>query len=1715
MTELQVLKRRISGFRTAFNNKKKAADKLIAGVNGPPINRAPIVISQLKAYLKELQGHYKQLCDVLSAILDIVIKEENQEPFNHYTTYLETVSQIYEDTRESLTFTLALVESPITPKGKADSEDDSDSDAAGSAAGGSRRARSPPPKSATDIKPEKLKKDFLAPQYASWLRRLNVWFETSRFSKLSLRCQHEYVRSAVSENLMKLIEPDIGEDTPVFPLEEYPDVVAITDLLETEIICRNSLMSRRYSFFQSTMPRTSTFSQYLANLRDTANYCNLSELDQNGIIIFHAITTMQPDYEDLLDDILKLDPSKLDLKKLINMARTFETSQATKKSFRKSAETNRTDLGRSNYTSSRRGRGGARGGGRGNRRPNEARNDDGQARKKFEEKLKAEKRCTKCSELLSTEGHTIPCIVLTRNLKCSLCNGSHLRAACHRKNNDFSQQRQQQQQQQQQQYSKKRPPPSAYRRNKQNISRQTQLQDESSSAAENDASSGSERDGSASSRHQHGATSAVSFCTRVVHRTSWSKDSSLASLPFCPATEMSSAAQCNFVDARGGAWLGPQAPNASRGSIPTPLLKLEFFQNGGNHNVPWHCRIIPDTGSTISLWNIKSVKKYNLKFDNSATAKNHDLIAANGERMYVHGTIAVQARYKDITVHINCLVVDDIGTNAFLSWHDLHALGIISLPCTAQCAACTTSKQAKDARKVASMKFDPSKISPSLGSRLPTPLATTVDNSSAQQATRTRPKVRPPLCTANDCNPPKPQQSIASKKVRQNLKVPKICYVANDSIEKIKTDFSDVLGRNISKKPMPGPAVDIHFKKGINIVPTKVTHAIRTPLHLREPSDEFMANLLENDIVERVSPYDPPPEWILSGFYVRRGKNKARLVVNCGGLNSVIVRPVVPFLSANEVLTLIPAWARFFCYLDALSAYFTVALTAAASRIFTFITDQGRFRAKRGVQGCNVTNDEYLARINEGFRDCRDLLILIDDLLIWSDTKDGLYVNIRNCLLRCREMNLVMGIEKMRIIGPGESLLFGGHLVSSRGFFPDTRRITAITDYPSPECATDVKAWLGLAQTLGTYIENLSDYTEGVRVLLKKGVSFTWGTEQQESFADTKKILTSDLVRKPFNPNLPPECTHLYVDASRKGLGAALMQVCPKTNKMHLITCASRSLAPAEHSYSIVELELSSLVFGILRHKYYLLAHPPYFSAFSDHRPLVGLLRRELAEIQNARLLRLREKLIPYSFRLEHISGAANKISDALSRAPVETPQPGDPDISEIANCRAVYSDPLLDKFRDATKNDKNYQLILSALQQSKLLENLPQWHPARDFKNYWHSLGIQDGLITYDNSRLVVPKLLQPEIIQKCHSLHGGIEKTRNLARSRYFWPKMNRELEIEVQNCTKCQPYLPSQPKEPLIPMLATAQMQILDTDMFEAHGNDYIMACDRYSGYGWAKRIRNKSQDTVIDFLTPIFDQFGYSNICFSDSSGSYLGERLVHFLKSNGVIPLHPSARHPSSNPAEPGVRNIKRLAQKTSTEKEFLSALAKFRRCPRSDGYSPAFMLLSYEPRDPDLPCLPQNELTLTPGLQQRLLTKIKRSEKSNNRRELSKLEIGTKVLIQNPETCLWNETGTIHSCKDDFERSYLVKRHGRNKLITRNRIYLRPLDELDVKPVKKSEFAPNLHELSNLSNEFSRVPCKATVNGGGEPHMLPDKKVRQSDRLRIKMLRRSEQKTPI
>ena len=64
----------------------------------------------------------------------------------------------------------------------------------------------------------------------------------------------------------------------------------------------------------------------------------------------------------------------------------------------------------------------------------------------------------------------------------------------------------------------------------------------------------------------------------------------------------------------------------------------------------------------------------------------------------------------------------------------------------------------------------------------------------------------------------------------------------------------------------------------------------------------------------------------------------------------------------------------------------------------------------------------------------------------------------------------------------------------------------------------------------------------------------------------------------------------------------------------------------------------------------------------------------------------------------------------------------------------------------------------------------------------------------------------------------------------------------------------------------------------------------------------------------------------------------------------------SPRHPSSNAtAESGVRNAKRLVQKTDSEAEFQQALSRFRSCPRADGPSPASLFYGRKLRDGEQP----------------------------------------------------------------------------------------------------------------------------------------------------------------
>ena len=93
-----------------------------------------------------------------------------------------------------------------------------------------------------------------------------------------------------------------------------------------------------------------------------------------------------------------------------------------------------------------------------------------------------------------------------------------------------------------------------------------------------------------------------------------------------------------------------------------------------------------------------------------------------------------------------------------------------------------------------------------------------------------------------------------------------------------------------------------------------------------------------------------------------------------------------------------------------------------------------------------------------------------------------------------------------------------------------------------------------------------------------------------------------------------------------------------------------RFTIPAEGNYSPVEGEALAVAVGLESSRYYTLDCQQLYVA-TDHKPLLSILNdRALDTIVNPRLLRLKERTLPWQFDMVYVPGGRQAAADALSR---------------------------------------------------------------------------------------------------------------------------------------------------------------------------------------------------------------------------------------------------------------------------------------------------------------------------------------------------------------------------------------------------------------------------------------------------------------------------------
>ena len=182
--------------------------------------------------------------------------------------------------------------------------------------------------------------------------------------------------------------------------------------------------------------------------------------------------------------------------------------------------------------------------------------------------------------------------------------------------------------------------------------------------------------------------------------------------------------------------------------------------------------------------------------------------------------------------------------------------------------------------------------------------------------------------------------------------------------------------------------------------------------------------------------------------------------------------------------------------------------------------------------------------MNTILRDVLDrfVLVFLDDILIFSCTKEEHEKHIRAVLNRLREEKFFGRLNKCDFYKTEVEYL--GFDVGAYGVKPSLSKVQAVAEWPVPTSVKDVRSFLGLASFYRKFIRFFSEIAAPLTDLTKKGRAEVWspevwGVKEDEAFRRLKTaMITAPVLQL---PDFDYEFT-VTTDASEVSVGAILQQ---------------------------------------------------------------------------------------------------------------------------------------------------------------------------------------------------------------------------------------------------------------------------------------------------------------------------------------------------------------------------------------------------------------------------------------------------------------------------------------------------------------------------------------------------------------------------------------------
>lgn len=299
------------------------------------------------------------------------------------------------------------------------------------------------------------------------------------------------------------------------------------------------------------------------------------------------------------------------------------------------------------------------------------------------------------------------------------------------------------------------------------------------------------------------------------------------------------------------------------------------------------------------------------------------------------------------------------------------------------------------------------------------------------------------------------------------------------------------------------------------------------------------------------------------------------------------------------------------------------------------------------------------------------------------------------------------------------------------------------------------------------------------------------------------------------------------------------------------------------------------------------------------------------------------------------------------------------------------------DEMREAQRDDPELRIII----EHKESGDMPSPSLRRELPDLalwlrgWNRLQMKNGVLYRTRQehgqvthKLVLPSQLRATVLRSLHDDlgHLGIERTDDLVRSRFYWPRISLCVEHKIKTCERCvRRKKTTERAAPLVNIKTSRPLELVCMDFLslepdQSNTKDILVLTDHFTKYAVAVPTRNQKAQTVAKCLWENFlVHYGFPEKLLSDQGPDFESHTIKELCSLAGIQKIRTTPYHPRGNPVERFNRTLLQMLGTLENKdkcrwKEFVKPLVHAYNCTRNDvtGFSPYELMFGRQPRLP-------------------------------------------------------------------------------------------------------------------------------------------------------------------